>query len=547
MTTEEMPSVTGKAPQTTTARRELFGWWGSMSWTILMMWGYDIFIKNDTLFTQGTVIGTAFMLLLALSITIFSYRFGRNPNELAAIAHLTTPAAILLSVAFVYFPKPVDMVLYLLSAVLMAPGFTRRAYGIIITGTPGKKITRYLSGWAIAFVVFASWVAAHPPVKTAFFVPALLAFPLWFGIRHNIPVPEETSITKKTMFSKSSLFLFLGTFAVLFWLALMWEMLIGFLFAGGDISSNTPSVVDTFMTWIPVSIGIMVFAIVSDKGYDRLGFIISMGLFLISIIVVLVTGYGKNEVLLPLAMALLFGGMYTQYFSCTFPIYFFETYNRPVFIAASGCIVSITRQGIGWQKSLFLPKIILELGTPLYITAAITAVIFIMIVFFLFERHRERTLAAALFALLHGKVDEETAASDKKEKLTKIEELFTPEERDIALLLIEGKMRSEITRSLHLTADEANKRMGAIRTKINQMGDSDPLIAAAIAEYKLTPRETDMLRCFRRGMTNVEIAAELFLSEETIKTHVRTLLNKLNINTRKDLPSWEETFRKRKT
>ena len=124
---------------------------------------------------------------------------------------------------------------------------------------------------------------------------------------------------------------------------------------------------------------------------------------------------------------------------------------------------------------------------------------------------------------------------NKTEKQIKIDELFTPEEQDIVLLLIEGKKRSEITRSLHLTAEEANRHMEAIRAKINRMGDSDLVIARAIAEYKLSPRETEVLRNLRLEMTYTEIAEALFLPEATVKVHVHNILKKMNIKSRKDI------------
>ena len=123
-------------------------------------------------------------------------------------------------------------------------------------------------------------------------------------------------------------------------------------------------------------------------------------------------------------------------------------------------------------------------------------------------------------------------------------ETFTLTEINIALLLIEGKMRSEITRILHLTAMDADNYLNAMQRKIIKLGDPDPVISAAILKYKLTGREIDVLRCLLRKMTNLEMAAELFLSEETVKTHVRKVLRKLKISTRKELESWVETFMK---
>ena len=49
---------------------------------------------------------------------------------------------------------------------------------------------------------------------------------------------------------------------------------------------------------------------------------------------------------------------------------------------------------------------------------------------------------------------------------------------------------------------------------------------------ELTPRELDILRHVARGSSNGEIAATLFLSEATVKTHVTRVLGKLGVRGR---------------
>jgi DNA-binding NarL/FixJ family response regulator len=48
----------------------------------------------------------------------------------------------------------------------------------------------------------------------------------------------------------------------------------------------------------------------------------------------------------------------------------------------------------------------------------------------------------------------------------------------------------------------------------------------------LTPRETEMLGAMAEGLSNAEIAHRYFLSEATVKTHVRRILNKLHLRDR---------------
>jgi DNA-binding NarL/FixJ family response regulator len=54
----------------------------------------------------------------------------------------------------------------------------------------------------------------------------------------------------------------------------------------------------------------------------------------------------------------------------------------------------------------------------------------------------------------------------------------------------------------------------------------DPLLE------NLTPRETEMLEAMAEGLSNAEIAQRYFLSEATVKTHVRRILTKLHLRDR---------------
>jgi len=49
---------------------------------------------------------------------------------------------------------------------------------------------------------------------------------------------------------------------------------------------------------------------------------------------------------------------------------------------------------------------------------------------------------------------------------------------------------------------------------------------------RLTPREQQTLALLARGLTNAEIASEMFVSETTVKTHVGRVLTKLDLRDR---------------
>jgi DNA-binding NarL/FixJ family response regulator len=67
---------------------------------------------------------------------------------------------------------------------------------------------------------------------------------------------------------------------------------------------------------------------------------------------------------------------------------------------------------------------------------------------------------------------------------------------------------------------------------ISRYGAAPPARERSAALDVLTPRETDVLRMVGRGYSNAEIAAELFLGETTVKTHLGRVLDKLDLRDR---------------
>ena len=54
----------------------------------------------------------------------------------------------------------------------------------------------------------------------------------------------------------------------------------------------------------------------------------------------------------------------------------------------------------------------------------------------------------------------------------------------------------------------------------------------------LTEREEEVLRTVARGRTNAEIAAELYISLSTVKTHLASLMTKLGARNRVEIAMW---------
>lgn len=63
----------------------------------------------------------------------------------------------------------------------------------------------------------------------------------------------------------------------------------------------------------------------------------------------------------------------------------------------------------------------------------------------------------------------------------------------------------------------------------DEVGNGEP----DLTEFnKLTPREQEILEVMSQGLNNREIAAALFISDGTIRTHIRNMLSRLEIGDR---------------
>jgi NarL family two-component system response regulator LiaR len=92
--------------------------------------------------------------------------------------------------------------------------------------------------------------------------------------------------------------------------------------------------------------------------------------------------------------------------------------------------------------------------------------------------------------------------------------------------LLKDTQADELCRAIHAAAD------GQVQLSPQAAARLMREVRAPDSPEKLTERETDVLRLLALGKANKEIAAELYISETTVKTHVSNILMKLGVPSR---------------
>jgi predicted ATPase/DNA-binding CsgD family transcriptional regulator len=95
--------------------------------------------------------------------------------------------------------------------------------------------------------------------------------------------------------------------------------------------------------------------------------------------------------------------------------------------------------------------------------------------------------------------------------------------------------------SAFATEYEAGQRMGREAALRVALDESDPPDVAASDHPDTAPlakREVEVARLIAEGLTNKQIGTRLFISERTVATHVRNILNKLGFDSRAQIAGW---------
>jgi len=99
--------------------------------------------------------------------------------------------------------------------------------------------------------------------------------------------------------------------------------------------------------------------------------------------------------------------------------------------------------------------------------------------------------------------------------------------------LLKDASTDEVAQAVRVVADGQSLISPSMAMKLldefKQMSRTD---RTAPATPRLTERELEVLRLVAQGLNNREIAKQLFISENTVKNHVRNILEKLQLHSR---------------
>jgi DNA-binding NarL/FixJ family response regulator len=99
--------------------------------------------------------------------------------------------------------------------------------------------------------------------------------------------------------------------------------------------------------------------------------------------------------------------------------------------------------------------------------------------------------------------------------------------------LLKDAPEEQLLAAIRIVADGGSLFAPAVTQRlIERFTNLDEPAAPPAALDDLTARETEVLRLLARGRSNAEIAAELVVSEHTVKTHVAHVLSKLGLRDR---------------
>ena len=138
-------------------------------------------------------------------------------------------------------------------------------------------------------------------------------------------------------------------------------------------------------------------------------------------------------------------------------------------------------------------------------------------------------------------LDEDTSDPDNwvKETASTVVAMTRPLRPDLGALALEHGAEAVV--ALSATAEEivevaTSAAAGTLDdSEVAQAAEHDTRLGDTVG---LSPRETDVLRLVVLGFSNQEIAGELYVSVNSVKTYIRSAYRKIGVTTRPQVVSW---------
>jgi DNA-binding NarL/FixJ family response regulator len=81
-------------------------------------------------------------------------------------------------------------------------------------------------------------------------------------------------------------------------------------------------------------------------------------------------------------------------------------------------------------------------------------------------------------------------------------------------------------------------RMAALRLALGESDQAEVAPSDGAESAPLGKRELEVARLVAEGLSNKQIGARLLISETTVATHIRSIMNKLGFNSRAQIAGW---------
>jgi len=114
-----------------------------------------------------------------------------------------------------------------------------------------------------------------------------------------------------------------------------------------------------------------------------------------------------------------------------------------------------------------------------------------------------------------------------------------------AAMLLKYTTSAQLASELRLIMANGNNgpfigSQGATKTEIDEQTSKEDVF---LLKHKISDRELEVVRLIAEGLNSEEIAQKLFLSEHTVKTHRKNILEKLSLNNTAELMNFIHKYK----